>query len=471
LEPQWREWLNEDVTYIITDEERNAFLQLNTEEGCARFAEQFWLRRDPTPGTIENEYKDEHYRRIAYANEHFGTGNPGWKSDRGRIYITYGPADQVESHPYGGGSANLPIELWSYRHIEGLRPDFHIDFIDSTRTGEYRIAADQPDREMLSDPEVARRTLAAQMGLNTAAAPPGFTPVANPGVANVKFKDLEAALGTRTTGNALPMQVRVDCLRGFGAYAFAIITVQFESRDLQFQATDGVSKSLVNLLGRISTITGRPVHTFEEVLETPIETDAPPGPQTNPQRRSIYQHSFPLPAGPYRLNIVAKDTIADKLNSYAVALDVPGFDGDKLASSSLVLADVIERVPMMRPPNGPMFVIGNSKVRPRLGNSFTTAEKVGVYLQVYNFKPDENTQKPSGWIEYEVDRSGSNEKIADSWQDIGSIANASASQVTIEKLLPLRTFSPGTYTIKVTVTDRNGNQTLQRQGNFTVSLQ
>src|SRR5258708_27002003 len=102
LETPWKKWQNEDVTYIITDEERKAFKQFNTDEEREQFVEQFWLRRDPTPDTIENEFKEEHYRRIAYANEHYASGIPGWKADRGRIYITFGPPDEIQSHPSGG---------------------------------------------------------------------------------------------------------------------------------------------------------------------------------------------------------------------------------------------------------------------------------------------------------------------------------------------------------------------------------
>ena len=133
-----------------------------------------------------------------------------------------------------------------------------------------------------------------------------------------------------------------------------------------------------------------------------------------------------------------------------------------------LVADLIEKLPA-RSFGGAMFSIGDTKVRPRLGNKFTSAEKMGIYLQLYNFGPDATTAKPFGAIEYEIDQAGSNEKIMDFSEQAGSIPNASASQVTIVKMLPLGTFAPGTYTLKVTVIDRNGNQTVQRQGNFTVS--
>jgi GWxTD domain-containing protein len=504
LETPWKKWLNEDVTYIITDEERKAFKQMNTDEEREQFVEQFWLRRDPTPDTVENEFKEEHYRRIAYANERFASGIPGWKTDRGRIYITFGPADEIDEHPSGGTyerpaaegggeTTTFPFEDWRYRYIEGIGNDINIEFVDTTMTGEYHMTMDPSEKDALTYVPGAGLTLAEQMGLsdkmarfNTTdgthmGAPLSGNTQDRPASYNqfdrlnqfaklqqpppVKFKDLEAAINTRITYNILPMQVRIDYVRVTESSVMANITVQFENRDLQFQAKDGVQKSIVNLLGRISTMTRRPVTTFEK----PLEIDAPPDMlQKYAQQRSIYQQSVPLAPGRYRLNIVAKDTVAGNLNNYEVALDVPHFDEDKLASSSLILADTIEKLPT-KSIGGGMFTIGDTKVRPRLGNKFTKDEKMGIYLQVYNFEGDEKTQKPSGSIEYEIDKVGSNEKLMEFSEEVGAIANASANQVTIEKLLPLNSFAPGTYTVKVKATDKNRTETVQQQGNFTVN--
>jgi GWxTD domain-containing protein len=504
LETPWRKWLNEDVAYIITDEERKAFKQMNTDEEREQFVEQFWLRRDPTPDTIENEYKEEHYRRIAYANEHFASGAPGWKMDRGRIYITFGPPDEIDSHPSGGTyerpvaegggeTTTFPFEDWRYRYIEGIGNDVIIEFVDTTMTGEYHMTMDPSEKDALTYIPGAGLTLAEQLGLsdkmarfnttdgthmgapisgNTQDRPASyneferlnqFTKLQQP--PPVKFKDLEAAISTRITYNILPMQVRIDYVRVTESSVMANITLQFENRDLQFQLKDGVQKATVNLLGRVSTMTRRPVTTFEK----PLEVDAPPDMlQKYAQLRQIYQQSVPLAPGRYRLNIVAKDTIAGNMNNYEVALDVPHFEEDKLTSSSLILADTIEKLPT-KSIGGGMFAIGDSKVRPRVGNKFTKDEKMGIYLQVYNFEPDEKTQKPSGSIEYEIDKVGSNEKMMDFSEEVDSIPNASSYQVTIEKLLPLKALGPGTYTIKVKATDKNRNQTVLQQGNFTVS--
>ena len=501
LETPWRKWLNEDVAYIITDEERKAFKQMSTDEEREQFVEQFWLRRDPTPDTVENEYKEEHYRRIAYANERFASGVPGWKTDRGRIYIMFGPPDERDEHPSGGTyerpvaegggeTTTFPFEDWRYRYIEGIGNDINIEFVDTTMTGEYHMTMDPSEKDALTYVPGAGLTLAEQLGMSDKMARFNNTDGTHMGAAlggsrpasynqferlnqfvklqqppPVKFKDLEALINTRVTYNILPMQVRIDYVRVTEASVMANITVQFENRDLQFQAKDGVQKANVNLLARISNMTRRPITTFEY----PLSIDAPPDMlQKYTQQRSIYQKTVPLAPGRYHLNIVAKDTIAGNLNNYEVALDVPHFEEEKLASSSLILADTIERLPT-KSIGGGMFAIGDSKVRPRIGSKFTKEEKLGVYIQFYNFGPDEKTQKPSGVIEYEIDKAGTNEKIANFTEELNTIPNASANQVIVEKQVGLSSFAPGNYVIKIKATDRNRNQTVEQQAPFTVS--
>ncbi len=500
LETPWKKWLNEDVSYIITDEERKAFKQFATDEEREQFVEQFWLRRDPTPDTVENEYKEEHYRRIAYANEHYASGIPGWKSDRGRIYITFGPPDEIDSHPSGGSyqrpsaegggeTSTYPFEDWRYRYIEGIGNDVNIEFVDPTMTGEYRMTMDPSEKDALLYVPNAGLTLAEQMGLSTKTArfqrtdgthlgdPLGGTPASMNEFSRleqfaklqkappVKFKDLESLVNTRITFNILPMLVRVDYVRVTESSVLANVTVQFDNKDLQFQQKDGLQKSVINLFGRVTTMTRRPVTTFEKPLEITI---APEMLQKLTVERSIYQQSIPLAPGRYRLNVVAKDIIGGNVNNYEIALDVPHFDEEKLASSSLILADTIEKLPT-KSIGGGMFSIGDTKVRPRLGDKFRRDEKMGIYLQVYNFAPDEKTQKPSGDITYQISKVGAAEPVLNFTEDLTKIPNASANQVTIEKLLPLKGLEPGAYILKVKATDKKGGQSLQQQSNFTVN--
>ena len=499
LETPYRKWLNEDVTYIITDEERAAFKRLSTDEEREQFIEQFWLRRDPTPDTAENEFKEEHYRRIAYANERFASGIPGWKTDRGRIYITYGPPDEIESHPSGGSyerpfeegggtTSTYPFEKWRYRWIEGIGTDIIIEFVDPTMTGEYRMTMDPSEKDALLMVPNAGLTLIEQMGLadkadrfsrtdgtrlGTGSQPlpqrmnqferlEQFAKLQKP--PQIKFKDLEAMVSSKITYNLLPMRVRVDFVRMTNSTILTNIAIQFDRKDLQFQQKDNVARAIVNIYGRITSMSRRPVNVFEDVVEAETAAGLL---QQAVQGVSIYGKSVPLAPGMYRLNIVAKDVVGGNMNNYEMALHVPRFEDDKLGMSSLILADQIEKVPTRSIGTG-QFVIATSKVRPRVTETFSRDEKMGIYLQLYNFAPDERSQKPVGTIDYEVVRNGSNQKIFEFSEDISSIEGASAQQVTIEKVLPLRNLEPGQYTLRMKVVDKNRNQTLTPTATFTV---
>ena len=500
LETPYRKWLTEDVGYIITDEERAAFKRLQNDEEREQFIENFWLRRDPTPDTVENEFKEEHYRRIAYANEHFASGIPGWKADRGRIYITFGPPDERDEHPSGGTyerppeegggeTTTFPFEDWRYRYIEGIGNDVIIEFVDPTMTGEYRMTMDPSEKDALARVPGAGLSLLEQMGMadksqrfnNTDGtllpAPIGgqtsrmnqfdrldqFTKLQKPPA--VKFKDLEAVVQSRISYNVLPMKLQADYFPVTESSVLANITIQFDNKDLQFQNKDGVQKAVVNILGHITTMSRRVVNTFEDT----VTVDSPPDMlQAFAQRKSLYQKTIPLMPGTYRLNVVAKDVVGGNLNNYEVALNVPRLDEDKLAASTVVLADLLEKVPTNSIGAGP-FVIGDSKVRPRMGNAFKRDEKMGIYFKAYNFEADEATHKPVGQVEYELTKNGSNEKIWDISEDVTKIPGASASQITVEKLLPLKDLAPGQYTLHLKITDQKRNQVLTPTAQFTVN--
>jgi len=500
LETPYRKWLNEDVAYIITDEERTAFKRLQTDEEREQFIEQFWLRRDPTPDTIENEFKEEHYRRIAYTNEQFASGIPGWKTDRGRIYITYGPPDEKETHPSGGSyerpseegggtTSTFPFEQWRYRYIEGIGSDIIIEFVDPTMSGEYRMTMDPSEKDALLYVPNAGLTLMEQMGMSSKTDRFNRTDGTHLGVPfgaetqkmnefnrleqfaklqrppAVKFRDLEAAVNSRISYNILPMKVRADFFPLTDASVLSFITLQFDNKDLQFQNKEGLQKASINVFGKVTTMTRRIVTNFEETIEASC---LPEQLADYTKRKSIYNKSLPLPPGTYRLNVVAKDVVGGNLNSYEVAITVPRMDGEKLSSSNIVLADLIEHVPTKSIGMGP-FVIGSTKVRPRVDDAFKRDEKMGIYMKIYNFGTDGDNRIPTGEVTYEVTKNGTNEKIFEVSEDVAKIPGASSTQVTIEKLLPLNGLAPGSYTLRVKITDKNRNQTLTPSAQFTVT--
>src|SRR5579883_2425265 len=308
LETPWKKWLNEEVVYIITDEEKKAFKQLANDDEREQFVEQFWLRRDPTPDTEENEYREEHYRRIAYANERFASGIPGWKTDRGRIYIQYGPADEIESHPSGGTyerpyeegggtTSTYPFEKWRYRYIEGIGSDINLEFVDPTMTGEYHLTMDPSEKDALLYVPGAGLTIAEQLGLSSKTDrfsrtdgthlgnPIGGQPISMNEFERlelyakvqkppaVKFKDLETAVDSHIRYNTLPFQIRTDYVKITNSSVLTAITIQLQRKDLVFKEKEGIQHAVVNIFGRVTTVSRRVANTFEDVVtvDTPTE--------------------------------------------------------------------------------------------------------------------------------------------------------------------------------------------------------
>ncbi len=501
LQGPFKRWLDEDVRYIITGEERKAFVQMATDEERENFIESFWMRRDPTPDSIENEYKEEHYRRIAYANDRFASGIPGWKADRGRIYIAYGPADEIESHPSGGQyqrpyeegggfTSTYPFEIWRYRWIEGIGSDILLEFVDPTMTGEYRLTMDPSEKDALLHVPGAGLTLSEQMGLTDKAdrfrrtdgtrmgTPIGgaqsirynqferlqlyaniFKPPA------VKFKDLEAIVNSTIDYDTLAYDVDIHYVRVTNSTVLSGITVLLRNEDLMFKEEGGLHKAVANIFGRITTMTRRVQDTFEDTVS--IKTTAERLHQ-EVGRSSVYNKSVPLAPGMYRLELVVKDLVGETMGTYRTAMRVPAYDDEALATSSLILADKIERVPIRSLGTG-QFVIGSSKVRPRIDDAFKQNERMGIYMQVYNLGQNEETSRPSGNVTYQIARlDNPGELLLDFSEDVNTIRGASARQVIIEKLLPLQSLEPGEYRLNVMVEDKVKNESLSPSTTFTV---
>jgi GWxTD domain-containing protein len=506
LASAFKKWLNEDVGYIITDEERKVFLSLANDEEREQFIEQFWLRRSPDPEALTNDYKEEHYRRIAYSNQHFASGIPGWKTDRGRIYIMYGPPDEIEAHPSGGhyerpteegggSTSTFPFEVWRYRYIEGVGQNVELEFVDPTMTGEYRFTIDPAEKDALLYVPGAGLSMMEEMGLSSKVdrftrtdgtrMPKRFID-SSPGagyatstryggqfdrlalMANInrppaiKFKDLEEAISTNIRYNVMPFQIRTDFVKITDSSVLTALTIGINNKDLAFNNSTGVQKAVVNIFGRITTLTRRVVQTFEDTISLDIPESLL---EQSLGKKSIYWKSVPLRPGLYRLSLALKDVNSGNLGTLEMRLEVPEFSEDKFSASSLILADQLEKVPTKRIGIG-QFVIGDSKVRPAVGDSFKRDQKLGVYMQVYNMKPDMSGTRPSATIEYQLTKG--DKTVFESKENAADIPNASPSQVNIEKLMPLASLEPGKYKLKVTVTDNNTNQSISPTADFTL---
>ena len=506
LSKVYKKWLDEDVVWIITDEERAAFKQLSNDEERDQFIEAFWQRRDPTPDTEENEYKEEHYARIAYANEHFAAGIPGWKSDRGRIYIMYGKPDEIESHPSGGTyerpieegggeTSTFPFEQWRYRYLEGIGQEVIIEFVDTCMCGDYHMTMDRSEKDALLYTPNAGLTLYEQMGM--ASKTQRFTggmerlglgPMSSQQQTKqfdrleqfaklqapppVKFKDLEEeVVSSKVILNPMPFDVRSDFVKVTADTVLVPVTVQMKNRDITFVNKDGVQRGTVNIFGRVSTLMGKIVQTFEDTVQVDVPAELLPRTAEN---ASVYWKALPLRPGRYKLEIAVKDVNGDRKGRWSRGIMVPEFSDDKLATSTLIVADQMEPVPTKTIGTG-SFVIGAMKIRPRVAPANGKPavfkkdrdQKLNFWMQVYNLGVDEKTHKPSATFEYDIVNMATNKPVVqkvESTDQMGSVGE----QVTLQKTIAAANLQPGVYKIEIKVNDNISKQTVDPSAVFAV---
>ncbi len=500
----YKKWLDEDVRWIISDEERAAFKQLSNDEERDQFIEGFWQRRDPTPDTVENEFKEEHYARIAYANEHFAAGIPGWKTDRGRIYIMYGKADEVESHPSGGqyerpmeegggSTSTFPFEQWRYRYLEGVGQEVIIEFVDTCMCGDYHMTMDRSEKDALLMTPNGGLTQYEQMGMSSKAerfSGAGIERLGRGPFSNdlqtkqfdrleqwaklnkpptVKFKDLEEIVSHKISVNLMPFDVRADFVRVTGDTVLVPVTIQVKNRDVTFVNKDGVQRGTINIFGRVTTLTGRIAQTFEDTVQMDIPAELLPREAENSH---VYWKALPLRPGRYRFDVVVKDVNGDRSGSWSRGVQVPDYAEDKLASSSLIVADNMEPVAAKNVGTG-MFVIGTTKVRPRVASAdgkpvmFKRNQKLNFWMQIYNLGVDEKTHKPSATIEYDVTNAATNKQVIRSVESTEQMGNV-GDQMTLQKTLSAANLGPGIYRIKIKVNDNISKQTVDPSATFAV---
>jgi len=505
LSKPYKKWLDEDVVYIITDEERAAFKQLSNDEERDNFIEAFWQRRDPTPDTEENEYKEEHYQRIAYANEHFAAGVPGWKTDRGRIYIVYGKPDEIDSHPSGGTyerpmeegggeTSTFPFEDWRYRYLDNIGQEVIIEFVDTCMCGEYHMTLDRSEKDALLMTPNAGLTMWEQMGMSNKSQRfnGGLERLGlGPDSANlqtkqfdrleqfaklqqapqVKFKDLEEIVNSKVILNPMPFDVHVDFVKVTSDTALVPITIQMKNRDITFVNKDGVQRGTANIFARLSTLTGKIVQTFEDTVQVDVPAELLPRTAEN---ASVYYKALPLRPGRYKLNIAVKDVNGDRKGVWSRSIVVPDYSDDKLSTSTLIVADQMEPVPTKAIGTG-NFVIGTMKVRPRVPPADGKPalfkrdkdQKLNFWMQVYNLGLDEKTHKPSATFEYDIVNIATNKQVVQKTESTDTMGNL-GEQVTLQKSIVTANLQPGVYKIEIKVNDNISKQTIDPSAVFAV---
>jgi GWxTD domain-containing protein len=507
LKGEYKKWLDEDVIWIITDDEAKAFKSLSNDEERESFIEQFWLRRNPNPDSPDNEYREEHYQRIAYANEHFAAGVPGWRTDRGHMYIAYGKPDDIDSHPSGGqyersmeegggSTTTFPFETWHYRYIEGIGENIDIEFVDSCQCGEYRMTIDRSEKDALKHVPGAGETLYESMGKATKAdrfsgggmEQLGAGPMSDQEKTKqfdrlemyaklnapppIKFKDLDAYITEHKilTGPPFPFDVRTDFVKVTNDTVLVPLTIHINNREITFNSKDGASIGTVNILGRVTGISGRVAQTFEDTVTVSAPDDLLEQKRKN---ASLYWKSLPLRPGRYKVDIVIKDVNnKDKVGTWSRGIEVPKYDDDRLSASSLILANKMERVPSKQIGTG-NFVIGNTFIWPNVAPNtitpvtFTRGENLNFWMQVYNLGIDDKSKQNGATISYEITNTATNKPVL-SLTELTNKLSPNADQVTLEKSMPLASLQPGKYQVSIKVNDGVDNQQIAESADFVV---
>ena len=487
----YKRWMDEDVRWIITDEERSTFKALKTDDEREQFIEQFWLRRDPDPDTDSNEYREEYYQRIAYANEHFTSGIPGWKTDRGRIYIMLGAPDEKESHPSGGSydrptwegggsTSTYPFETWWYRYIEGVGSDVEIEFVDPSGSGEYRIARNAWEKDALLYTPNAGLTLAEQLGLSSKADRIAFGGSGQSQMfgqrakdqpfekldllyrlskpPKVKFNDLaeiaRESEAPKATFDVLDFGMVISFLRVTETSVITSFTIQMENADLVFRDVGGLHTATSNIYAKITSVAGRKAGLFEDVVTASYPSEVL---QTGLQARSVYQKNLVLPPGNFKIDVVVRDVVSGKTGVIKQGFVVPKYPEGDLATSSLIMATRLE------PLNGRMptgqFILGSLKVIPNATGVFRQDQTMGVYMQVYNVSIDQATLRPSVDIEYII--SQKEKEVTRIKEDgKGGLGSLTSQQITLARLIPLKDLKPGFYDLSVAIKDQVAGKTI-----------
>jgi GWxTD domain-containing protein len=488
----FKQWII-DHDLILTQAERDAWKKLDTNEERERFIETIWHIRDPDPDTVENEFKEEFYERVAYANEHFSSGKPGRMTDRGRIYIKFGKPDSIESHPTGGSyerepwegggsTTTYPFERWFYRHLPNGASGVELEFVDPTGTGEFRLAKSPDEKDALLHIG-GGPTLAELAGLESRS--DRLMNLGNYGLANYRriqdspfevldrLRGLEQDLpntrnnigtltGTPTVDDStLNFDTQLNFFRQSDGRVLTALTIQTDNNQLSFNDSGGLQVARINIFGWVTTVTDRRLGKFEESVSTTATAEEL---SSMRMRKSAYARAFILEPGRYKVDVILRDVQSGATGVRRVGFEVPKFPDDRLSASSVVLAAKLEKIESGAAVG--QFVIGTTKVIPNISRVFRRNDPIGVYLQVYNAAIDQTTLRPAADAEYVLLKDGKElSKQLEDWREI----NDSGQRLTLTRLIDSRSLVPGEYEIQVRIRDHVTGQTISPSATFTIA--
>jgi GWxTD domain-containing protein len=498
LPERYHKWVDEEVGYIITKRERDVFMKLQTDRERDIFVEAFWKHRDPLPETPRNEFEEEHYRRLNYANATFGraTPIPGWKTDRGRIHILLGEPRNIEQYTNVNGV--YPVEIWFYLGDEslGLPTGFNIIFFKRNGVGEYILYSPSVDgpRSLIADamggyrdtdrisgsfsedqaaykalqqlePNLARQTLSL---IPNEGAPTGLGSLASERLmatifsapqkkvqddyadAILKYKD---SVEVEYTANYVSSEVQVQVIRDAAGVSLVHYTV--EPARITAEEAGGKYEIRFRLTGRVSDAAGRTVYQFDKDLPFSLTS----GELQDMRAKSLsIQDVFPLVPGAYNLDILIKNVLSKEFSGAARALVVPG-PGEAVAMSPLLLAYGLEKkapAPGERVP----FKAGNAQLLCQTRKTFSANDPLVLFFQLYGLSEE---LKGAGSLRYDFLREEEPFLTRTARLEPGPAGD------TVIDVQPLKDFPPGYYQVRATLLDGQGKEAASAKENFEVS--
>ena len=472
LKRAYVDWIK-DVDVILTEEDRQAWNKLKTNDERDQFIQLFWRQRDPDPDTVENEYKEQFYERVAYANEHFSSGKAGRLTDRGRIYIKFGKPDDIETHPSGGtydrpfnegggSTTTYPFEKWFYRYIRNVGSGIELEFVDPTGSGEYRLARN-PDEKVAKLPNGSNGGFGRENYLRVQDSPFEVMQL---------HRDLDRApsidrrwieTGTTTPivdDSAIAFEAQLNYFRQSDNSVLIALTLQADNSELVFENVGGLQTARVNIFGRITSVADIRIGKFEDVVITHATPEELSSVRT---RKSAYAKAFVLQPGRYRIDLFVRDTVSGNMGVQHIGFAVPSFPADRLAASSIILAAKLEKFTDTVPSG--QFAIGPYKVVPNVSGTYTRGQNVGIYLQVYNAAIDQTTLRPAVDVDYVLLKDSKElSRRREDWREI----NDTGKRLTLTEFIDTQSLAAGEYEIRVVITDHITRETISPTAKFTV---
>ena len=468
----YADWIKEH-DLILTEGERQAWNKLKTDDERDQFIQVFWRQRDPDPDTEENEFKQQFYERVAYANEHFSSGKPGRFTDRGRIYIKFGKPDDTESHPSGGAydrpttegggtTTTYPFEKWFYRYIPNVGSGIELEFVDPSGSGEYRLARN-PDEKVAILPNGSTGGYGRENYIRVQDSP--FEVMQRQAdldrVQPVDRRWFDAVTNSPIADSSgIAFEAQLNYFRQSDNSVLTALTLQADNDELVFENVGGLQTARLNIFGRITSVADTRVGKFEDVVVTHATSEEL---STARSRKSAYAKAFVLQPGRYRIDLYVRDTASGAMGVQHKGFVVPSYPADRLASSSIILAAKLESLKDTFA-GGP-FAIGPYKVVPNLSATYTRGQNVGIFLQVYNAGIDQTTLRAAVDVEYVLLRDDKElNRTKEDPQDI----NDSGQRLTLTEFIDTKSLAVGEYEIRVVITDHITRQTISPTAKFTV---